>query len=93
MVVVTVTNMGEHALNAKSADALLFQNMGDDALNAKSAEAILFVNIEDDAFDTRIIFTGAGCTVSSAFCTGAAHDSIGSGLKSIVGRAKCNRDL
>jgi hypothetical protein len=32
--------MGESALNAKSAEALLFVNMGDCALNAKNAKSL-----------------------------------------------------
>jgi hypothetical protein len=34
--------MGDNALNAKSAEALLFVNMGDNAINAKSAEVLKF---------------------------------------------------
>ena len=37
--------MVEYALNAKSAEELLFVNMEDSAVNAKSAEALLFVNV------------------------------------------------
>jgi len=37
--------MGDNALNAKNAKALLFVNTGDDALDVKSADALLFVNM------------------------------------------------
>ena len=46
-------NMGDNALDAKSAEALLFVNMGDDALHAKSAEALLFVNMGDSALNAK----------------------------------------
>jgi hypothetical protein len=34
--------MGDNAIDAKSAEALLFVNMGEYALNAKSAECMRF---------------------------------------------------
>ena len=48
-------NMGDNALDAKSADAVLFVNMGENALNAKSVEAPLFVNMGDNAFNFYFI--------------------------------------
>ena len=38
-------NMGNNALIARNADAVLFVNMEDSALNAKIAEEVLFVNM------------------------------------------------
>ena len=43
--------MGENALNAKSAEAVLFVNIRDNALYAKSAGAVLFVNMGDNALN------------------------------------------
>ena len=47
-------NMGNDALIARNADAVLFVNMEDSALNAKSVEALLFVNIGENAVDAKI---------------------------------------
>jgi len=42
--------MGDDALNAKSAETLLFVRMGVNALNAKSVEAVIFASMGDKAF-------------------------------------------
>ena len=48
-------NMGDSALDAKSAEALLFVNMGEYALHAKTAEALLFVNMGDSALNAKSV--------------------------------------
>jgi hypothetical protein len=60
--------IGEYALNARSAEALLFVNMGDNALNAKSAEALLSVNMGNSALDAKsaeaVLFVNMESTLS-----------------------------
>ena len=63
-------NMGKFALNAKSAEAVLFVNMGDIAQDAKSAAEVLFVNTGEFALIAKIaeavLFVSMGGFVLSA---------------------------